>query len=265
LKDSQAEIIKKLIEPIRKKMPRYGGEKLFLDIKKDLERNDIKMGRDQFMTFLREHHLLVKKTKKHHITTNSKHFYYKSPNLIKDLVPTYAEQVFVNDITYVDIDGQHGYLALVTDWFSKMVMGYKLDDNMRVLLTKDALEMAVKNRIYTHENIIHHSDRGLQYCCPDYSEFAQKRGMILSTTQQYDPYENAVAERINGIIKYEFGFIKKLPSMEVAQKMIVQAIEIYNNERRHKSLNMKTPAQAHRENNHEHKFYKKLKLQKSET
>ena len=157
------------------------------------------------------------------------------------------------------------YLALVTDWFSKRIMGYKLDDNMRVSLTKDALEMAVKNRIYTHENVIHHSDRGLQYCCPDYSEFAQKRGMILSTTQQYDPYENAVAERINGIIKYEFGFMKKLPSMEVAQKMIVQAIEIYNHERRHKSLNMKTPAQAHKENNHQHKFYKKIKLHKPET
>ena len=204
-------------------MPRYGGEKLWLDIKDDLQKNDIKMGRDQFMTFLKEHHLLVKKAKKHHITTgwhstNSKHFYYKSPNLIKDLVPIYAEQVFVNDITYVDIDGQHGYLALVTDWFSKRIMGYKLDDNMRVSLTKDALEMAVKNRIYSHPSIIHHSDRGLQYCCPDYSEFAQKRGVILSTTQQYDPYENAVAERINGIIKYEFGFIKKLPSMDLLRK-----------------------------------------------
>ena len=118
------------------------------------------------MTFQREHHLLVKKTKKYHITTgwhstNSKHFYYKSPNLIKDLVPTCAEQVFVNDITYVDIDGQHGYLTLVTDWFSKRIMGYKLDDNMRVALTKDALEMAVKNRIYTHREVIHHSDRWL--------------------------------------------------------------------------------------------------------
>ena len=125
-KEIQAEIIKKLIEPIRKKMPRYGGEKLWLDLKDDLAKQNIKMGRDQLMTFLREHHLLVKKTKKHHITTgwhstNSKHFYYKSPNLIKDLVPTYNEQVFVNDITYIDTDGQHGCLALVTDWFSKRV------------------------------------------------------------------------------------------------------------------------------------------------
>ena len=108
---------------------------------------------------------------------------------VKDLVPTYAEQVFVNDITYVDIDGQYSYLASVTDWFSKRIMGYKLDDNMRVSLTKDTLEIGVKNRIYIHENVIYHSDRGLQYCCPDYSEFAQKVGMILSTTQQYGPYE----------------------------------------------------------------------------
>ena len=87
---------------------------------------------------------------------------------VKISIP-YAEQVFVNDITYVDINGQHGHLALVTDWFSKKIIGYKLDDNMRVALTKDALEIAVKNRIYSHSNIIHHSDRGLQYCCPDYS------------------------------------------------------------------------------------------------
>ena len=185
-------------------------------------------------------------------------------------MPTYAEQVFVNDITYVDIDGQHGYLALVTDWFSKRIMGYKLDDNMRVSLTKDALEMAVKNRIYSHLNIIHHSDRGLQYCCPDYSEFAQKRGMILSTTQQYDPYEKrnvapCSSRKNKWYHKVRIWLHKKLPSMEVAQKMIGQAIEIYNKERRHKSLNMRTPAQAHKENNHQHKFYKKIKSQKPET
>ncbi len=129
---------------------------------------------------------------------------------------------------------------------------------MKVGMVKEALKMALKNRRYEHTNIIHHSDRGIQYCCPDYSEFAESQGMILSTTEKYDPYENAVAERINGILKYEFGLIKIIPTIEVAQKMARQAITIYNNERRHCSLEMKTPAFAHRYQQHDYKSYKKL-------
>ena len=124
-------------------------------------------------------------------------------------------------------------------------MGWKLDDNMRVTLVKEALEMAYKNLTYNHKYIIHHSDRGIQYCCPDYSEFAKKRNFILSTTQQYDPYENAVAERINGILKYEFGLINTIKNIETAQKMVKQAVEIYNNNRLHWSLDLKTPQEVH--------------------
>jgi transposase InsO family protein len=137
-------------------------------------------------------------------------------------------------------------------------MGYRLDSNMKVGMVKEALKMALKNRRHSHTNIIHHSDRGIQYCCPDYSEFAEGQGMILSTTEKYDPYENAVAERINGILKYEFGLIKIIPTIEVAQKMVAQAVTIYNNERRHCSLQMQTPAFAHRYQKHDYKFYKKL-------
>ena len=97
-------------------------------------------------------------------------------------------------------------------------MGWAIDTNMKVDLVKDALKMAIKNKTYNYENIIHHSDRGIQYCCPDYSEFSKKLGMILSTTQKYDPYENAVAERINGILKYEFGLIHTIPNIEIAKK-----------------------------------------------
>ena len=255
----EAVAIKKMIEPIRKKMPRYGTEKLHLDIADKLKESNIKMGRDRFLKFCRHHHLLVPKTRRCFITTDSKHFFYKSPNLIKDLTPTHSEQVFVNDITYIKIEDKHAYLALVTDLYSKKIMGYKLDDNMKVGLVKEALTMAVKNCEHNRQSIIHHSDRGIQYCCPDYSEFAESKGMILSTTEKYDPYENAVAERINGILKYEFGLIKTIPSLEVANKMLKEAVEIYNNERRHCSLEMMTPTFAHTNQQHNYKSYKKSK------
>jgi putative transposase len=199
--------------------------------------------------------LLVKKTKRFHITTDSRHHFYKSPNRLKGLTPTHAEQVWVSDITYVKLQQGHAYLALVTDIYSKKIMGYKLETHMKATLVKDALQMALKNRFYKHQSIIHHSDRGIQYCCPEFTEFAEKNGMLLSTTQQYDPYENAVAERINGILKYEFGLIKTLPNLVTAQKMLREAVNIYNGERRHCSLEMKTPEFAHKNQQHKYKFY----------
>lgn len=228
-------------------MPKTGTRKLFQHIQNELIINNIKMGRDALFDLLRAYGLLVKKTKRFHITTDSKHFFYKSPNRLKGLTLTHAEQVFVSDITYIRIDGGHSYLALVTDAYSKKIMGWKLDNNMKVSLVKEALEMAHKNAIHKHVNIIHHSDRGIQYCCPDFSEFAQNKGFVLSTTQQYDPYENAVAERINGILKYEFGLKNTIKNIEIARKMIAEAVKIYNNERLHWSLNLKTPQNVHQQ------------------
>ena len=236
---------------------------MHLDIRDGLKDLGIKMGRDAFINFARNHRLLVPRTKRCFITTDSKHFFYKSPNLIKTLIPTHSEQVFVNDITYVKLQDGYVYVALVTDLYSKKVMGYKLDDNMKTTLVKDALTMAVKNCEHNRESIIHHSDRGIQYCCPDYSEFAQGNGMILSTTERYDPYENSVAERINGILKYEFGLIRTIPSLDVANKMLKQAVEIYNNERRHCSLQMQTPNFAHTHQQHQYKEYKKKNSKRS--
>jgi len=217
------------------------------------------MGRDKFYDFMRNHNLLIKKTKKHHITTDSKHGFHKSKDLTVNLEIKQAEQVFVSDITYIKLTSGHAYLALVTDAYSKKVMGYKIDTNMRVELVKDALQMAVNKRIYKNQNTIHHSDRGIQYCCPDFSEFAESKKMTLSTTQNSSPYENAVAERINGILKQEFGLGKTIPNLKTAQKMVKQAVEIYNNERRHYSLNMKSPEFAHINQQHKYKSYKKIK------
>jgi transposase InsO family protein len=240
-------------------MPRYGTEKLYLDLRKELRGLKIKMGRDKFMKFCREHHLLVPRTKRCFITTDSKHFFYKSPNRIKDLIPSESEQVFVSDITYIKLDEGYAYLALVTDLYSKKIMGYKIDNNMRVGMVKEALKMAINSRVYGRKSIIHHSDRGLQYCCPDYSEFAEKHGFILSTTEKYDPYENAVAERMNGILKYEFGLRRELPNMEIAVKMVDEAVHLYNSKRLHRSLDMETPNEAHVKQKHKYATYRKSK------
>lgn len=142
-------------------------------------------------------------------------------------------------------------------------MGYKLDDNMKASMVKEALAMALKNSKYNRKAIIHHSDRGIQYCCPEYTEYATSKDMILSTTEKSDPYENAVVERINGIMKYEFGLIKTIPSLDIAQKMLKHAVEVYNNERRHCSLQMQTPNFAHEHQTHQYKSYKKTQAKQT--
>lgn len=251
--------IKELVRKHRIRMTKIGGIKLHLKLKDKFNQLNIKMGRDKFFDFLRVHQLLIKRTKRAFITTDSKHCFYKSPNRIKGLDICHSEQAWVSDITYIRIQSGHAYLALVTDAYSKKIMGASLQDNMKVELVKEALTMALKNRSFNHESIIHHSDRGIQYCCPDFSKFAEDRGMVLSTTQQYDPYENAVAERINGILKYEFGLGKTIPSLQIAQTMLMQAIDIYNNERPHFSLNLMTPNESHIKQIHKYKSYRNEK------
>lgn len=257
---TKAQIILSLVQKIRKIHPRAGVRKLMEYLQADLTVQQIKLGRDELFTLLRHHGLLVKKTKRFHITTDSKHFFYKSPNLLKNSEIKHAEQALVTDITYIKTDEGHAYLALATDPYSKKIMGYHLDNNMKVDLVKKALKMAHQNKQFDVKNTIHHSDRGIQYCCPDYSEYAQKLGYQLSTTQQYDPYENAVAERINGILKYEYGLKRTLPNLHIAQQMVAEAVSIYNHQRIHWSLGFKTPQLVHEAfDQHRYKSYAKVK------
>lgn len=252
--------ILKIVQNIRKTHPRAGTRKLMQYIKEDLVENNIKIGRDALFNLLRNNGLLVKKTKRFHITTDSKHFFYKSPNLLKDTEIKHSEQALVTDITYIKTDQGHAYLALATDPYSKKIMGYAIEDNMKVEMVKNALKMAYKNRMFKTEKIIHHSDRGIQYCCPDYSSFAENLGFTLSTTQQYDPYENAVAERVNGVLKYEYGLKHSFVNLKEAQKAVKQAVEIYNTKRIHWSLDFKTPEEVHQQYNKiKHKSYAKNK------
>lgn len=238
---------------------RTGGIKLYAELKPALKDLGIKVGRDKFFDFLRSNQLLVPSTKRFHITTDSNHRFYKYPNLVQDKIPTRPEQLWVSDITYIKTQNGHNYLALVTDAFSKQIMGYKLANHMKASLCTEALKMALKNRIYPDKPLIHHSDRGFQYCSTEYVKFATDNNLIMSMTEKHDPYENSVAERVNRTLKYEYGLKKVISSTELAQKMVKHGVNVYNYKRKHLSLKLLTPAEVHRNPVVEYKIYRKDK------
>lgn len=250
-----------MVKDYRKKVgSKTGGIKLYSELKQDFINADINVGRDKFYRFLRLNHLLVPKSKNYITTTNSNHMYKKYNNLVKDQVPNRPEQLWVSDITYIKTENGHNYLAIVTDAYSKQIMGYKLANHMKTSLCTEALAMAIKNRKYPDQKLIHHSDRGFQYCNPKYTTFAESNGITLSMTEQYDPYENAVAERINRTLKHEYGLKKTIKNTNLAQKMTEQAVYIYNNLRAHFSLDLRKPAQVHLNPNIKYKSYRKNKV-----
>lgn len=236
-----------------------GGIKLYDELKPTIKNLGIKVGRDKFFDFLRANQLLVPRTKNFHITTDSNHRFYKYPNIVQNKVPTRPEQLWVSDITYIKTQNGHNYLAIVTDAFSKQIMGYKLANHMKASLCTDALKMAVKNRQYPDKSLIHHSDRGFQYCSTEYVNFATNSNLTMSMTEKYDPYENAVAERVNRTLKYEYGLKNIIKNTELAQKMVKHGVNIYNEKRKHLSLKLLTPAEVHKNPVVEYKIYHKNK------
>lgn len=260
IKEQNEKILIQLVKRCRGEVGHFtGGRKLYGHLKAEFERHGIKMGRDRFFEFLRNNNLLVRKTKRYHMTTNSKHQFYKYGNLVKDKAPTRSEQLWVTDVTYIKTQKGHNYLALVTDAYSKKIMGYSLDSHMRTELCIEALRMALGNRKYPNRKLIHHSDRGIQYCNPAYTSFAENNGLTMSMTEQYDPYENAVAERINKTLKYEYGLRETIKSTFLARKIAKKAIFTYNNLRTHWSLDLTTPESAHLKQNIRYRSYRKNK------
>nr|WP_240614894.1 IS3 family transposase [Polaribacter filamentus] len=239
---------------------RTGGIKRYAELKQGFINQEIKIGRDKFYDVLRLHNLLVPKLKNYITTTNCNHQFRKYKNLIKDQVPNRSEQLWVSDITYIKTDNGHNYLAIVTDAYSKQIMGYKLDNNIKTSLCTEALEMAIKNRKYRDKRLIHHSDRGSQYCNPKYTAFAEENGIMISITEQYDPYENAIAERINRTLKYEYGLRNCIKNTNIAQEVTKQVVYIYNNLRTLFSLGLRKPAEVHLNPNIKYKSYRKNKL-----
>lgn len=236
--------IKAMVLDIRKEMPRIGTRKLYYLLKSKLDQASIKIGRDGLFSYLRSEHLLIKPKKSYTKTTNSKHWLRKHPNLLKSTKASACEEVFVSDITYIKTRKRTHYLSLVTDAYSRKIMGYKLSDNMNTENVVQALKRAIKNKI-TNKATIHHSDRGLQYCSNLYQKVLKKSNMIPSMTDGYDCYQNAMAERINGILKQEFLIYKCNNGIDL-KKLIDESIRVYNNLRPHLSLEMQTPSEVHK-------------------
>jgi len=226
-------------------MTRLGTRKLHYLIKPSLDKMGIRCGRDRLFAILKFEGLLVKKKRNYMRTTNSYHRFYKYPNLIKDIDINRAEQVWASDITYIRTKEGFMYLSLITDVYSKQVVGYQLSDNLKTINCISALKMAISSRKYPERSLIHHSDRGFQYCNPDYIETLESNNIGISMTTKHDPYENAVAERINGTLKNEFDLVDRLPDQKHAEREINKTIWIYNHLRPHDSCNKLTPIQAH--------------------
>jgi putative transposase len=236
--------IKPLVLALRMRMPRLGTRKLYYLLNDELDAAGIKIGRDAMFDYLRSEQLLIKRKKNYTKTTDSKHWLKKHPNLLVTEKVDRVEQVFVSDITYVKSCERTHYLSLVTDAFSRRIMGYHLSADLAAESTVKALKMAVKGR-QTNNLLIHHSDRGLQYAASVYQNELSSNQILPSMTDGYDCYQNALAERVNGILEQEFltHICRTGKELEI---LIKESIEIYNNERPHLSLGMKTPNFVHK-------------------
>jgi len=236
--------VRQLVCEERKRLPRLGTRKLYFSLQPVFRSLGLKLGRDKLFGLLKEEGLLIRPRRRYVQTTMSKHHLRKYPNLVKELSLSGIEQVWVSDITYIKTSEGTCYLNLVTDAWSRKIVGYSLSATMDAVSMGLALKMALKQK-QTSAATIHHSDRGLQYCSSHYVGLASRGQMKMSMTQESDPYENALAERMNRTLKEEFGLGQTLKNKDQAQEMVKQAVELYNNYRPHLSLQMKTPQQVH--------------------
>jgi len=236
------------VSEVRLRQPRIGTRKLQRVLQVPLQKADIQVGRDRLFDVLRAARLLVKPHRAYHKTTNSHHRFRRHPNLLKEgpqkVVPTAAEQVWVADITYLPTTRQTVYLSLVTDAWSRKIVGYHVHNSLQTEQVSQALKMALRSR-QTQQTLVHHSDRGIQYCATYYQAIHERHGLTCSMTDGYDCYQNAMAERVNGILKSEF-LLNRPVDLQQASRMVREAVRIYNRERPHQALKYKTPDEVHR-------------------
>ena len=251
---SRAVKVIELVESIRFQMPKIGTRKLYFMLEDELKQ--LNVGRDMLFRILKANHMLIQPKRRYHVTTNSHHRFRKHKNLVENVVPEKPEQIWVSDITYVGNRQNPMYLALVTDAYSKQIMGHDLSNSLDVSGSLRALKMAVKKRKYKNNIVTHHSDRGLQYCSNEYQNLLKRFKINCSMTESYDPYANAIAERINGILKGEFIGYKNKHSLKTMDMLIKNSIDIYNERRPHFSCFYKTPRQMHQQNEIKIKTYK---------
>ncbi len=232
--------IKSKILKIKAQLPYSGVRKMYVMLKPELEKIAIKIGRDGLFAIVKSMGLLIKRKRYGKKTTDSNHAYKKHPNLLKEMEVTKPNQVFVSDITYISCAQKHLYLSLITDMYSRKIVGYELSDNLRATGPIKAMKMALKG-VEKPAGLIHHSDRGVQYCCKEYISILEKANIKISMTEENHVYENALAERVNGILKWEFGLKERFKNKEEANRVLSEAIYLYNKVRPHLSLNYNTP------------------------
>ena len=244
----QGAAIVNLVRPIRLRQPRVGTRKLHAMLGAAFAQASIKVGRDALFDILRQERLLVTPQRAYHKTTDSHHRFRRHPNLLKagpeQVIAAKSEQVWVADITYLPTTGTFVYVSLVTDAYSRKIVGYHVHGSLQTEEVSEALKMALRGR-QGKTPLIHHSDRGIQYCSTYYQEIHRRHGLTCSMTDGYDCYQNALAERINGILKGEF-LLNRPTDLKQASKMVAQSVRIYNQERPHTALKYKTPDAVHR-------------------
>jgi transposase InsO family protein len=241
---SREALIVELVHQVRHRHPRMGGKKLYKWLKAEIRKIDDKIGRDKFFDVLRRHKLLVRRRKKYVYTTESYHRFRVHKNLVKDKLFTKGNQGWASDITYIRTGKGFMYLFLITDLYSRKIVGWSLAASLRIEGAIDALQMAMKQCSVT-KGVIHHSDRGIQYCCNEYVKLLKGAEIEISMTEDNHCYENGMAERVNGILKDEYALEEEFADHKQAEKATRQAIWSYNNERPHWSLQLCTPNQVH--------------------
>jgi putative transposase len=235
-----------LAKQLRSTLKKGGGLKLLGMLKPELKAHNITMGRDRFFKLLRKQDMLQKRRKTYVRTTDSDHPYRKWPNLIAGWQPHKPQQLWVSDITYLRIKTGFVYLSLITDAYSRKIVGYHLSQYLQARGCVIALSKAISSlNGYTAHTLIHHSDRGIQYCCEQYVNVLQENKIQISMTQSGSPYDNAIAERVNGILKTELELGKTFVNYGHAVAATHTAIDLYNRVRPHMSCDNMTPQQAH--------------------
>ena len=229
-----------IVKNRRKSLPREGVRKLTRSLEQEFIKSNLKIGRDSLFNILRKHNMLTLRKKYSSRTTNSLHRFYKYKNIIKDIDVTRPNQVWVSDITYVRTIKGFCYLALITDMYSRKIVGYDISNSLELKGCERALNKALYQAKDT-TGLIHHSDRGIQYCSNVYTQILKRNSIDISMTEENHCYENAVAERINGILKDEFYLDQTFDSLQHAKRATKNAINLYNEIRLHLSLDYKTP------------------------
>jgi transposase InsO family protein len=237
-------LVLELVRSERSRQPRLGGRKLWSLLSPEFEAAGLKLGRDRFFEVMRRHDLLIERAKKSVHTTDSRHGFRTYANLAAELVLTGPHQLLVSDITYLRTREGFVYLALVMDAFSRKIVGYDCSSSLESQGARRALERALGQLPAGHQ-AVHHSDRGIQYCCREYVELAEGGGLTMSMTQDNHCYENARAERLNGILKQEYGLGETLASLSEAQQLVKEAVVLYNDHRPHGSLGYAMPSAVH--------------------